>query len=135
MADVTKRAAVYMRKPGKATVTVDLDPIDPYRRTPTYRQIADQLIAAIRQGRYQPGDRLPSEAQLIGYYDVVRATVRRAFALIELSGLARHRHGAGAHEARAALAKVKAADGSADELDLAHIRLTAATLRDRYMLD
>ena len=38
--------------------------IDPTSDRPVYRQIADQLRQAIREGRYGEGDALPSETAL-----------------------------------------------------------------------
>src|SRR5688500_19076334 len=45
---------------------------------PPYRQIADHLRAAIDRGELTPGDRLPSEAELMRHYDVARMTARQA---------------------------------------------------------
>lgn len=45
---------------------------------PPFRQIADQLRTAIDRGDLGPGDRLPSEAELMRHYDVARMTVRQA---------------------------------------------------------
>lgn len=45
---------------------------------PPYRQIADQLRAAIERGELQPGDKLPSEAALMEHYHVARMTARQA---------------------------------------------------------
>ncbi len=60
-----------------------------------FRQIADQLRTAIRDGRLTEGERLPSEAQLIDHYGVARMTVRNALQLLEIEGLTRAEHGRG----------------------------------------
>lgn len=52
--------------------------------TPLYQQVLGDLKAGIMSGRYQPGDKLPSEAELSERYSVSRVTVRRA--LDELAG-------------------------------------------------
>ena len=52
--------------------------IDPTSDRPLYRQIADQLRTAIREGRYAEGTPLPSETQLAEMYDVTRMTARQA---------------------------------------------------------
>jgi DNA-binding GntR family transcriptional regulator len=50
-------------------------------------QIAADLRAAITQGRLQPGDRLPSCADLMASYGVSRATVQRAVDALRVEGL------------------------------------------------
>lgn len=44
-----------------------LGTIDPHADRPVYKQIADQLRAAIDAGQLQPGDNLPSESYLMGH--------------------------------------------------------------------
>ena len=51
-----------------------------------YRQIADQLRGAIDRGELKPGDRLPSEAALMRYYDVARMTARQAIQELRSEG-------------------------------------------------
>lgn len=46
---------------------------------PAYQMLARQLRAAILQGQYSNGVRLPTEAELVEQYGVSRQTVRRAF--------------------------------------------------------
>lgn len=60
-----------------------------------YRQIADHLRQEIASGRLAPGDRLPSESQLIARYGKSRVTVRRALALLVTEGLVVADHGRG----------------------------------------
>ncbi len=62
-----------------------------------YRQIADELRAAIHRGDYGPGDGLPSESQLRATYDVSRPTVRHAVAILRSEGLVDVEHGRGAY--------------------------------------
>ena len=45
---------------------------------PLYQQIYDDLKAAIKNGTYRQGDKIPSEAELSQSYEVSRITVRRA---------------------------------------------------------
>ncbi len=51
-----------------------------------YRQIADQLRAAIDRGEIGAGEKLPSEAVLMGHYDVARMTVRQAIQELRSEG-------------------------------------------------
>ena len=62
-----------------------------------FRQIADQLRSAIRDGHLTEGDRLPSEAQLMDHYGVARMTIRNALQLLEMEGLTRAEHGRGVY--------------------------------------
>lgn len=51
-----------------------------------YRQIADQLRAAIDRGDFGAGDKLPSEAVLMDHYDVARMTARQAIQELRSEG-------------------------------------------------
>jgi GntR family transcriptional regulator len=53
---------------------------------PPYKQIADQLRAAIDRGELAPGDQLPSEAALMRHYDVARMTARQAIQELRAEG-------------------------------------------------
>lgn len=64
-------------------------------RTAVWTAIRDTLEAEIGQGRYGPGDRLPTEAELAARFGVNRHTVRRAVAALAGAGLLRSRRGAG----------------------------------------
>jgi GntR family transcriptional regulator len=57
------------------------DPGDPGDRgeDAAYRQVASGLLDAIAAGRYPPGHRLPTEAELVTATGLSRQTVRRAF--------------------------------------------------------
>jgi len=48
------------------------------RRRPRWEQIQDEIECAIRQGKYGPGDQLPTEEELAQQFRVHRHTVRRA---------------------------------------------------------
>lgn len=54
-----------------------------------YRQIADELRDRINTGDLQPGDALPTEADLVAAYGVARWTVRDALKELENEGLLR----------------------------------------------
>lgn len=63
--------------------------------TPLFCGIAQRLRAEIAEGAYQPGDRLPSEADLARRFGVNRHTVRHALAALAEAGEVRSRRGAG----------------------------------------
>jgi len=86
--------------------TVQRDPIGGLTKTPedsvpaipmSSVQIYEDLRARIiaREAGYQPGDRLPSQAELADLYSVHRATISRAMLLLAHDGLVRGRGGAG----------------------------------------
>ena len=56
--------------------------------------IVDQIKMLIRDGRLQPGDRLPSERELCQRFGVSRVTVREALRVLEANGLLAIRVGA-----------------------------------------
>lgn len=60
-----------------------------------YRQIANDLRAAIERGDYQPGQRIPGENALMAEWGVSRNTARDALAVLRDEGLTDTRRGAG----------------------------------------
>ncbi len=54
---------------------------------PLHLAISEKLCEQIRSGKYEPGDQLPSENQLMLQFDVSRITVRRALANLMSQGL------------------------------------------------
>ncbi len=60
-----------------------------------YQEIADRLRDQIDSGALQPGDRLPSEPDLVKLHDASRNTVRLAIALLTNQGLVVTRQGLG----------------------------------------
>lgn len=58
-------------------------------------QVAEQLSAEIQQGRLAPGDKLPTEAQLVAQFQVSRTVVREAVSRLKSIGLVDSRQGSG----------------------------------------
>jgi DNA-binding GntR family transcriptional regulator len=71
-----------------------LDVINRYADRPIYRQLSDLLETQLVE-EAQPGDRLPSEAELSQQFDVNRLTVRRALNELSQRGLIETVHGKG----------------------------------------
>ncbi|MEV0314542.1 GntR family transcriptional regulator [Nonomuraea fuscirosea] len=69
--------------------------VDPTSDRAVFRQIADHLRTAIRAGRLEAGQKLPSEAELMEHYGVARMTVRQAVQELKSEGLAVAEHGRG----------------------------------------
>ncbi|MEQ6247539.1 phosphonate metabolism transcriptional regulator PhnF [Sulfitobacter sp. HNIBRBA3233] len=65
-------------------------------RTAVWQSIAGSLRSDIAEGRYRPGDKLPTEAELAARFGVNRHTVRHGLAQLVDEGLVRTRRGAGA---------------------------------------
>ncbi|MGR3434490.1 MAG: phosphonate metabolism transcriptional regulator PhnF [Shimia sp.] len=64
-------------------------------RTPLWSAIAAALRTEIADGRYGPGDKLPTEAALAERFGVNRHTVRHALRALADEGAVRSRRGAG----------------------------------------
>lgn len=69
--------------------------VDKSSDRPVFKQIADDLRRQILGGIWAPGDRIPSEAQLMTGYGVARMTVRQALAALRAEGLLVAEHGRG----------------------------------------
>ena len=64
-------------------------------RSAIWKSIAETLAVEIAGGHYQPGDRLPTEAQFATRFGVNRHTVRHALAALAEAGTVHTRRGAG----------------------------------------
>jgi DNA-binding FadR family transcriptional regulator len=70
--------------------------------------VADRLLEHIRSHRLKPGDRLPSERQLMQEYDVGRPAIREAMQQLQHLGLVEIRHGGRARVAEPSLGQIAA---------------------------
>lgn len=74
-----------------------MNPVDTSHRRP--RSLALNLVQAlgdrVRDGRLAAGDKLPTEAQIMGEFGVSRTVVREAISKLQASGLVATRHGVG----------------------------------------
>jgi DNA-binding GntR family transcriptional regulator len=64
-------------------------------KTPRYRRIAADLMAAIEAGEYPPGSQLPGESQLAEHFQASRNTIRSALGELDGRGLIEVVHGQG----------------------------------------
>jgi GntR family transcriptional regulator len=64
---------------------------------PLYRQLADRILADIREGRFAPGSRIPSEPQLAAACNIGRPTVRQAIDVLVRKGVLTRRRGSGTY--------------------------------------
>ncbi|MDB5085737.1 MAG: hypothetical protein JWN30_2623 [Bacilli bacterium] len=63
--------------------------------TKKYQRITDEIVHYIRSGDLQPGDKLPSLADMAYEFGVSRAAMREAFSALQGMGLVSMRHGEG----------------------------------------
>ena len=78
-------------------VSADTAPATTRTRRPRglVMEIVDQIGESIHSGPYQPGDKLPTEAEIMFRFDVSRTVVREALSRLQASGLVETRHGIG----------------------------------------
>jgi len=62
---------------------------------PLYQVVADAILEQIKEGVFQPGERLPSESELCKLYEVGRNTVRHAVSELVNQGFVRTVQGVG----------------------------------------
>ncbi|MBX3586899.1 MAG: FadR family transcriptional regulator [Ramlibacter sp.] len=58
-------------------------------------EIVEALAGSIRDGQLTPGDKLPTEAEIMARFDVSRTVVRESLSKLQASGLVETRHGIG----------------------------------------
>ena len=86
-----------------------------------YQQVASAIMGSIASGKFQPGERLPSERDLAVSFKVSRPTIREAMIALEIRGLAEIRHGSGIY-----VTDQPAASANATDLDIGAFELTEA---------
>jgi GntR family transcriptional regulator len=72
-------------------------------KTPLYLQARQYLLNLIEDGAFQPGEQLPSEADLAAQLGISRPTLREALQNLEQEGLIVRRHGVGTFVSRRTL--------------------------------
>lgn len=115
---------------------------------PLYHQLKQALRGEIERGVYKPGDRLPSEPELIRLYGISRITVRQALNELDVEGLIVRRHGKGTYVAERRIEQelVRLTDFMEDMqqagqnpssrvLDLAHEPASPAVARALHLQD
>ncbi len=98
------------------------------------RRIANDLAARVESGALKPGDRLPSEAELVAAYKVARMTARAAILELRNAGLVTVEHGRGVFVSDLAVpAAIRRLDAALTErepqLDPDDVRLLLTHLR------
>lgn len=71
--------------------------LKPIKTQKIYEQIVDQIGQLVAEGHLKPGDRLPSERELVERFQVSRASIREAISALEMMGLIEVRSGEGTY--------------------------------------
>lgn len=71
--------------------------LKPIKTRKIYEQIVDQIGLLVADGQLKPGDRLPSERELVERFQVSRASIREAISALEMMGLIEVRSGEGTY--------------------------------------
>ncbi len=80
-----------MAEPGAGTRSFEaFEQVRPVR---LYERIVEQVEEAVGRGELRPGQRLPSERELVVQFGTSRATVREALRVLESNGVVRSRPG------------------------------------------
>ncbi len=75
-------------------------PLDPISETPLHLQFEARLRERIASGEWKPGERIPSERELMQFSGISRATVRQALASLVHLNVLEKVHGSGTFVAR-----------------------------------
>ncbi|HHV64246.1 MAG TPA: FadR family transcriptional regulator [Peptococcaceae bacterium] len=71
--------------------------VKPIKTRKKYEEIVDQIKQHIEEGYLLPGEKLPSERELVARFKVSRASIREAFSALEMMGLIEVRTGEGSY--------------------------------------
>jgi len=85
----------FSRAPAKGTETSHSAGTSPGSSPPRYAAIKQSICDAVRDGHLKPGDRVPSESELVKQFDVSRMTANRALRELQAAGVIIRRAGSG----------------------------------------
>ena len=71
------------------------DPLRAKRPRGLVTEIVEALSTSIQEGQIKPGDKLPTESEIMARFDVSRTVVREALSKLQASRLVETRHGIG----------------------------------------
>ncbi len=77
--------------------------IDHYSKLPFYQQLYEILHSKIQRGEWRPGDKIPSESELIDTFQVSRNTVRQVLDMLVNEGMIYRQRGRGSFVAHPTL--------------------------------
>lgn len=107
--------------------------IDRESSTPLYLQLEQIIRRDIEEGRYEPGDLLPSESEIQDHYDVSRSVVRQTLKNLAHAGLVQTERGRGSFVAEQKLSErfVQRTTGFYDDLTRMGLDIETRVLAQR----
>lgn len=103
----------------------------PRRARGLVNEVMESLAARIRNGRIKPGEKLPTEGEIVAQFDVSRTVVREAISGLQANRLVETRHGVGTF----ALAPQDTGNFKIAEVDFATVTDVIALLELRISLE
>jgi GntR family transcriptional regulator, transcriptional repressor for pyruvate dehydrogenase complex len=103
----------------------------PRRARGLVNEVVESLAASIREGAIQPGDKLPTESEIVARFDVSRTVVREAISRLQANRLVETRHGVGTF----ALAPQSSGNFQIADVDFATVADVIALLELRISLE
>lgn len=94
-------------------------------------EVMESLASSIRQGDIKPGDKLPTESEIVARFDVSRTVVREAISRLQANRLVETRHGVGTF----ALAPQDSSNFQIADVDFATVADVIALLELRISLE
>jgi DNA-binding FadR family transcriptional regulator len=94
-------------------------------------EVVESLAASIHEGIIRPGDKLPTESEIVTRFDVSRTVVREAISRLQASRLVETRHGVGTF----ALAPQSSGNFQIADVDFATVADVIALLELRISLE
>ena len=84
-----------MDKMNKTELNSAAQNIRPVKKTFVCEQVYEQMMEQLKNGCWRPGEKLPSESELSGMFEVSRITIRNALQRLRAQGLIETRFGEG----------------------------------------
>jgi len=81
--------------PGSTPPKAMDEPARPRRVRGLVNEVMESLASSIREGLIKPGDKLPTESEIVARFDVSRTVVREAISRLQANRLVETRHGVG----------------------------------------
>ncbi|MDE2418894.1 MAG: FadR family transcriptional regulator [Burkholderiales bacterium] len=103
----------------------------PRRARGLVNEVVESLAASIREGTIRPGDKLPTESEIVARFDVSRTVVREAISRLQANRLVETRHGVGTF----ALAPQSSGNFQIADVDFATVADVIALLELRISLE
>src|SRR3546814_6131468 len=92
---ISRRAALAAKNSGRSDGRQSRHAETEDQAPPRYAAIKQSICDAVRDGHLKPGDRVPSESELVKQFDVSRMTANRALRELQAAGVLVRRAGSG----------------------------------------